>query len=129
MRIYVVTSRCGCLLDPPSCYKSKADAEKAVRKMVLVVLRDMIDEAIANDGIEDEVDFNIDKDDDKLLTFAVKHEYAASYNCKDSQGNAIVDTITIGDEWTEFRIDACNVKEESKAKPKKKKAPAKHHEG
>ena len=55
MRIYVVTSRCGCLMDPPSCYKSKADAEKAVRKMVLVVLRDMVDEAIANDGIEDEV--------------------------------------------------------------------------
>lgn len=119
MRTYVLSTRYGVQMEKPKCFRCRKDAEAALRKIILDNLRLVIYDVIDDDDLEDEIDFNIEKDDDKLLEFALEQGYVESNDCKDSNGNDMINTVCIGDDWTECRIDLVGIKE--KQKPVKKR--------
>lgn len=102
MKIYVVSSRYGTGLDKPQIFKTEDEAQNEVKRMVLSELRERIYDKIDSD---EDLGFDITKDDDPLLEYATEHDYCASYN-----SNGFIDTVCIGDDWMECRIDEYDIK-------------------
>ena len=102
MKIFIVTSRYGVLLDDPQIFSNKEAAENVIISGVYnQVLHEVYDE------IEDA---GIDTDDiDAVLEWAKDNDYCTSYNCD------CIDTCTIGDDWLEYKLKEIDLDKDLKS--------------
>lgn len=82
----------------PLAYKTREEAEELVKAGIAQVIRD-------NDDLLDEMETSgIDIDNDEAVTaWADDNDYLMTYNCD------FPDTLAVGDDWIEYRIDEVEV--------------------
>jgi len=96
MILYVVSSRYGIQINEPEHFRNENVAIDYIKQSV-------VDAMIEND--EEASTYYDEHSVDETLAWGDEHDLCASYNSIiDENGNTIMDTCTIGDEWYEYML-------------------------
>ena len=97
MKFDIVSGRCGVEMDTPVMFATRAESVKYVRENIAERLKIECGYEMKEAGIDTD---NVDE----VLRWGWNNDYCESYNCVDDNGNEVIDTATVGNDWTEFKI-------------------------
>ncbi len=97
MKFDIVSGRFGVEMDTPVMFATRTESVKYVKENVAESLKIERGYEMAEAGIDTD---NVDE----VLKWGKDNKYCKSYNCVDENGNEVIDTAMLGDDWTEFKI-------------------------
>lgn len=97
MKFDIVSGRCGVEIDTPVIFATRAESVKYIKEKMVKWLKSERDREMKEAGIDTD---NVDE----VFKWGQDNGYCESYNCVDDNGNEVIDTAMVGDDWTEFKI-------------------------